>query len=67
MRQLPDYDKMMKQFAKQREEFDAVVALAKAYNNLPAVVDDDYPEMRHYYESSMQRFIRAIRDNGRIS
>lgn len=50
----------------QSDEFDAVSELARAYNNLPPVVDDDYPEMRHYYESAMRTLIDRIRKNGRI-
>lgn len=58
--------KMMDSIEKQNKEFDALDHLIKAYRNLPPVVDDDYPEMRHYYESSMNHFISAIRNNGRI-
>jgi NTP pyrophosphatase (non-canonical NTP hydrolase) len=52
---------------KQKAEFDAVFELVKAYNSLPQVVDDDYPEMRHYYEGAMRTLIDKLRDNGRIS
>jgi hypothetical protein len=51
----------------QSAEFDAVAELVKRYRALPAVVDDDYPEMRHYYESAMRSLIDAIRANGRLS
>jgi hypothetical protein len=53
---------------RQNKEFSALTALAKKWKALAntAVVDDDYPEMRHYYESAMKDFIDAIRENGRI-
>ena len=50
----------------QKDEFDALVKLSDAYNKLPAVVDDSYPEMRHYYESFLKSFLEACKDNGRI-
>lgn len=50
----------------QKEEFDAVVKLCRAYNNLPLIVDDDYPEMRHYYEREVRNIISAFKANGRI-
>ena len=50
----------------QKDEFDAVARLAKCYNSLPPIVDDYYPEARHYYESAMRQLIDAIRANGRI-
>jgi hypothetical protein len=49
----------------QSNEFDRLNALIKAYNNLPAVVDDDYPRMRHYYENALKTFLQACSDNGR--
>ena len=54
---------------RQNKEFDALTTLAAKWNILrnTAVVDDDYPEMRHYYESAMKDFINAIRENGRIT
>jgi len=30
------------------------------------VVDDSYPEMRHYYECYLKTFIEACKNNGRI-
>lgn len=51
----------------QSAEFDAVADLAKAYRSLPAVVDDDYPEMRHYYERAIQMLLVAMRQNGRLT
>ncbi len=49
----------------QKAEFDAVSELCKAYRNLPAIVDDDYPEMRHYYERAAQILLDAFKANGR--
>lgn len=51
----------------QSAEFDALDALVKAYDRLrqTPIVDDDYPEMRHYYEGAVTTFLRACRDNGR--
>jgi len=57
---------LAKKMKKQSTEFDAVVSLAAAYGRLPAVVDDDYPEMRHHYESALQTLIKALKNNGRI-
>ncbi len=51
----------------QTNEFDSLRRLIRAFNNLPAVVDDDYPQMRHFYESEMRLFIDAIRNNGRLT
>jgi hypothetical protein len=50
---------------KQKKEFDTLVALYKAFNAMPAVVDDDYPEMRFLYEQKLREFIYALEDNGR--
>ena len=50
----------------QCQEFDKLVLLTKAYNNLPTVVDDDYPRMRHQYEGALKTFIEACKNNGRI-
>ena len=50
----------------QREEFEAVAALSQRFRSLPAIVDDDYPEARHYYESAVQRILRAFEKNGRM-
>lgn len=30
-----------------------------------AVVDDDYPEVRHDYEGALRKFMRALKANGR--
>lgn len=50
----------------QTEEFDALDELIKRYNALPAIVDDDYPRMRHYYEGAAQVFLDACVANGRV-
>jgi NTP pyrophosphatase (non-canonical NTP hydrolase) len=51
----------------QSDEFDAAQEFARALRNLPAIVDDDYPEMRHYYERAVQHLIRAFIGNGRMT
>ncbi len=53
----------------QSAEFDAVNQLGVAYRRLTMtpVVDDDYPEMRHYYESALNNLITALRKNKRIT
>lgn len=50
----------------QVDEFNALDELIKRYKNLPSVVDDDYPEMRHYYEGAAQSFLNACIANGRV-
>lgn len=50
----------------QSREFAAVAELAKRYNALPAIVDDDYPEARHYYEGALRSLIAALKANGRL-
>ncbi len=54
---------------RQNKEFDALTKLADCWRILQsvAVVDDDYPEYRHYYESALKTFIDALRENGRLS
>lgn len=51
----------------QNAEFDACQWLAKQYRRLTAtmVVDDDYPEIRHDYESAVRAFLKACKANGR--
>lgn len=51
----------------QRAEFDAADALCKAVraHSLTPVVDDDYPEVRHRYESALRDFLAACAANGR--
>lgn len=62
MNTIPDYEGI----ETQRKEFDAVAALAKRYRALPPIVDDDYPEARHYYECAIRELIDALVANGRI-
>lgn len=59
-------DDISKRMKTQSSEFNAVAALAKAFKALPAVVDDDYPEMRFYYERAMRDLLAALHDNKRI-
>lgn len=49
----------------QNAEFTALDDLIQQWNRLrlTPVVDDDYPEMRHYYESSLRSFVRALNEN----
>src|SRR6266436_1020272 len=49
----------------QSNEFNVLESLIKAYKNLPAIVDDDYPEMRHYYERELRNFFEAANLNSR--
>jgi hypothetical protein len=53
---------------KQNAEFDALDVLIICYQRMMrvAVVDDDYPEVRHQYETAMKVFIVAAANNGRI-
>lgn len=52
----------------QNKEFDAVAKLCEQYRRitLTAVVDDDYPEVRHGYESALMTFMEALAANGRM-
>lgn len=54
-------------FAAQSAEFDALNTLWNAYRSMPPIVDDDYPEMRHYYERAMRQFVEAITANERCT
>jgi NTP pyrophosphatase (non-canonical NTP hydrolase) len=51
--------------ALQNAEFDALTQLAKEWRRLQMtpVVDDDYPEVRHGYESVLQSFVDALTAN----
>jgi hypothetical protein len=52
----------------QRAEFDAADKFAqrlKAHNMTP-VVDDDYPQVRHEYESALAGLVDAMKANGRF-
>lgn len=50
---------------RQNQEFDALENLIAAYQAHKAVtvVDDDYPEVRHNYETMLAAFIAAYRAN----
>lgn len=52
----------------QTKEFAAAHDFAEKLGQLEctAIVDDDYPEVRHYYESSLRRLIDALKANGRL-
>lgn len=52
----------------QNKEFDTLTVLAAKWKTLQqvAIVDDDYPEYRHYYESALKDFVDALKANGRI-
>jgi hypothetical protein len=60
-----DIDDFLARMKPQSDEFDALNALVKAYRNLPAVVDDDYPACRHVYEGAVRTFLAACKANGR--
>lgn len=63
----PTKEQMDKAIDLQNKEFDAVQRLSERWTVLTkvAVVDDDYPEVRHKYESAVKDVIDAFRDNGR--
>ena len=48
---------------RQSDEFKAVAAVAKAYNSLPPIVDDDYPGMRFIYEREIRNLCAALKAN----
>ena len=58
-----DKDKM----TTQGDEFEAVDRLAQQWKRiqLTPVVDNDYPAVRHDYDSAVQAAIRAFKANGR--
>ena len=51
----------------QRLEFEAMAELAKQWRRIQMtpIVDDDYPEVRHGYESALNEFLRKCFENGR--
>jgi len=55
-----------KQMEAQRAEFDAAGEFSKRLRQLPPIVDDDYPEARHYYESALTSLLDAMKKNGRF-
>lgn len=54
--------------ATQRAEFDAVEELVKQDRRLrmTPIVDDDYPSVRHDWESALAEVISAMKKNGRF-
>lgn len=58
----------MDRIALQNAEFDALEKLAEQYRrlSLTAVVDDDYPYVRHDYESALKALLEACAYNGRF-
>lgn len=59
-----DFNKMLMQ----SKEFDAASKFAEQLrrHNQTAVVDDDYPQVRHEYEGALCAFIEAMANNGRF-
>lgn len=53
------------EIAKQNSEFDAVRDLTKQWRRLEMtpVVDDDYPEVRHDYDSALRTLLEKVRAN----
>lgn len=62
------WEKTLARMTLQREEFDAASELAKQYRriSMTPIVDDDYPEVRHDYESALSVFIVKMKANGRF-
>lgn len=58
----------MDRIALQNAEFDALEKLAEQYRrlSLTAVVNDDYPSVRHDYEAALKAFLNACAYNGRF-
>lgn len=52
----------------QNAEFRAAEEFSKQLGAILAtpVVDDDYPQQRHYYERAVRELIKAFEANGRI-
>lgn len=63
-----NYD-TQRQLELQNQEFSAANELCKqvARHAQTPVVDDDYPEVRHAYESALAAFVEAMRRNGRFA
>jgi hypothetical protein len=62
-----DIDEMTARIDRQNKEFTALNQLVKSWETLKqiAVVDDDYPRFRHYYERDLDLFLKACKENGR--
>ena len=61
----PNFQKSMAGIDRQNEEFDKLIKLHKTFEDLRRVpvVDDYYPEVRHYYECAFQDFMKAVVQN----
>jgi hypothetical protein len=59
---------MTERFERQKAEFNAADRLATELRRLQMtpIVDDDYPEVRHDYESAVRSFLEACKANGRL-
>ena len=53
---------------RQNAEFDALAVLCSQYKNLcsVAVVDDNYPEARLYYERALRIFLEKVAINRKL-
>lgn len=60
-----DKEEFNKRMDRQNAEFAAVAQLAIDYRrvSMTPVVDDDYPEVRHGYESAMSELLRVLKEN----
>lgn len=63
-----DMAETLKRLDQQKAEFDAADKLAVAMHNISVtpVVDDDYPQVRHLYESALADLLRSMKENGRF-
>jgi len=61
-------DDILKRMELQSKEFAAANEFSKALknHNQVAVIDDDYPEVRHRYEGALAELLKAMKDNGRF-
>ena len=64
---MSDTAQIIEKMKPQSDEFEALCNLWKAYDAMPPIVDDDYPEMRHYYERAIREFVEKITLNGRLA
>ena len=55
-------------FETQRDEFEAADSFSRRLRQLNStpIVDEDYPEIRHLYESALENLIRKMTVNGRF-
>jgi hypothetical protein len=61
-------EEIERRMAAQTAEFDKVENLFESYLAMcaVAVVDDEYPKVRHAYEAAINGLIAAMRANGRF-